>query len=53
MVGRKLCESILEYGRLEEDPAAKSRVIVDMTREIAEHARKVRINKNNSIVQFF
>jgi len=45
MVGRKLCESILEYSRLEEDPAAKSRVIVDMTREIAEHARKIALKQ--------
>ena len=38
MIGRKLCESVLEYSRVSEDKTAKSRMVVDMTKEMANHA---------------
>nr|CAB3263164.1 uncharacterized protein LOC104265751 [Phallusia mammillata] len=36
LMGRKLCECVLEYSRVCNDPIAKSRAILEMTREVAQ-----------------
>jgi len=36
LIGRKLCDCVLEYAQICENPIAKSRAILEMTRSIAQ-----------------
>ena len=36
LIGRKLCDCVLEYSQVCENPIAKSRAILEMTRAIAQ-----------------
>ncbi|XP_076800920.1 uncharacterized protein LOC143445595 isoform X1 [Clavelina lepadiformis] len=46
LIGRKLCDCVLEYSRVCEDPIAKSRAVVDMTRDITQ---QLMLRRNMSI----